>query len=85
MELEMCQYIDWELNFEPDSLKEFEDTVWKDFARALPHLRTPPTISKLTSSTVIIKIVRYLYDFAKPHKSQDTCIYANRATKYTIR
>ena len=54
MELEMCQYLDWELNFEPDSLKEFEDTVWKDFAGPGPYpTYALPTISKLASSTVI--------------------------------
>ncbi|KAI6009840.1 hypothetical protein EDC04DRAFT_3146157 [Pisolithus marmoratus] len=32
MEREMCQYLDWELNVDPTTLKEFEAMVRKDFA-----------------------------------------------------
>jgi hypothetical protein len=31
MEQELCQYLDWELNVEPSTLKEFKDMVCKDF------------------------------------------------------
>ena len=37
MEREMCQYLDWELNIEPGTLKEFEDMVRKDFAGPGPY------------------------------------------------
>jgi hypothetical protein len=37
MEREMCQYLDWELNVEPSTLKEFEDMVCKDFAGPGPY------------------------------------------------
>jgi hypothetical protein len=37
MEREMCQYLDWELNVEPSTLKEFEDMVHKDFAEPGPY------------------------------------------------
>lgn len=52
MEREMCQYLDWELNVEPDTLKEFEDMVRKDFAGPGPYpIYDLPTISKPTTST----------------------------------
>ena len=52
MELEMCQYLDWELNFEPRFLKEFEDMVRKTFAGPGPYpAYVIPTISKPASST----------------------------------
>ena len=51
MELEMCQYLNWELNFEPVSLKEFKDMVLKDFAGPGPYpTYALPTISKSASS-----------------------------------
>ena len=33
MELEMCQYLEWELNVDPITwtLREFEDMIRKDF------------------------------------------------------
>ena len=37
MEHEMCQYLNWELNVEPGTLKEFEDMVRKDFAGPGPY------------------------------------------------
>ena len=32
MEHEMCQYLDWELNVEPSTLKDFEEVVRMDLA-----------------------------------------------------
>ena len=32
MEREMCHYLEWELNVDPATLKEFEEMVRKDFA-----------------------------------------------------
>ncbi|EGO00719.1 hypothetical protein SERLA73DRAFT_178625 [Serpula lacrymans var. lacrymans S7.3] len=37
MEREMCQYLDWELNVDPVTLKEFEEMVRKDFAGPGPY------------------------------------------------
>jgi len=37
MEREICQYLVWELNVEPSTLKEFEDMVRKDFAGPEPY------------------------------------------------
>ena len=31
MEREMCQYLEWEFNMDPATLKEFEEMVHKDF------------------------------------------------------
>jgi hypothetical protein len=31
MEREMCQYLDWGLNIDPVTLKEFRDMIRKDF------------------------------------------------------
>ncbi|KIM71483.1 hypothetical protein PILCRDRAFT_17032 [Piloderma croceum F 1598] len=39
MECEMCQYLDWELNVEPPTLKEFEDMQ----CPLIPSLLSPPT------------------------------------------
>ncbi|KAH7904011.1 hypothetical protein BJ138DRAFT_1019739, partial [Hygrophoropsis aurantiaca] len=48
MEREMCQYLEWELNVEPATLKEFEDMVRKDFAGPEPY---PTYILKSTTKT----------------------------------
>jgi len=32
----MCPYLDWKLNVDPPTLKEFEDMVYKDFAGPKP-------------------------------------------------
>ncbi|KZP27605.1 hypothetical protein FIBSPDRAFT_710041, partial [Athelia psychrophila] len=37
MEREMCQYLDWELNVEPQTLAAFEEMVRKDFAGPGPY------------------------------------------------
>ncbi|KAL4079276.1 hypothetical protein J3A83DRAFT_4086288 [Scleroderma citrinum] len=37
MEREMCQYLEWELNVDPATLKEFEEMVRKDFAGPGPY------------------------------------------------
>jgi hypothetical protein len=37
MECEMCQYLDWELNIELLTLKEFNDMVCKDFTGPGPY------------------------------------------------
>ena len=51
MEWDMCQYLDWELNFEPSTLKEFKDMVRKDFAGPGPYpMYVLQTISKLAST-----------------------------------
>ncbi|KAH0835729.1 hypothetical protein J3R83DRAFT_9552 [Lanmaoa asiatica] len=39
MEREMCQYLEWELNIDPVTLREFEDTVRKDFRSPSRHHR----------------------------------------------
>jgi len=36
MEHKMCPYLDWKLNVDPPTLKEFEDMVYKDFAGPKP-------------------------------------------------
>jgi Cyclin, N-terminal domain len=52
MEREMCQYLDWELNIEPLTLKEFEAMVRKDFAGPGPYpTYVLQTISKLAASS----------------------------------
>jgi hypothetical protein len=52
MEREMCQYLDWELNVEPSTLKEFEAMVRKDFAGPGPYpTYVLQTISKLAASS----------------------------------
>ena len=52
MEREMCQYLDWELNVEPGTLKEFEDMVRKDFAGPGPYpTYVLQTISKLAATS----------------------------------
>jgi Cyclin, N-terminal domain len=52
MEREMCQYLDWELNVEPSTLKEFEDMVRKDFAGPGPYpTYVLQTISKLAATS----------------------------------
>jgi hypothetical protein len=52
MEREMCQYLDWELNVEPSTLKEFEDMVRKDFAGPGPYpTYILQTISKLAATS----------------------------------
>ena len=51
MERDMCQYLDWELNSEPSTLKEFEDMVRKDFAGPGPYpTYVLQTISKLAAT-----------------------------------
>ena len=51
MEREMCQYLDWELNVEPGTLKEFEDMVRKDFTGPGPYpTYVLQTISKLAAT-----------------------------------
>jgi len=52
MEREMCQYLDWELNVEPSTLKEFEAMVRKDFAGPGPYpTYVLQTISKLAATS----------------------------------
>jgi hypothetical protein len=52
MEREMCQYLDWELNVEPSTLKEFEAMVRKDFAGPGPYpTYVLTTISKLAATS----------------------------------
>jgi hypothetical protein len=52
MEREMCQYLDWELNVEPSTLKEFEEMVRKDFAGPGPYpTYVLQTISKLAATS----------------------------------
>ncbi|KAH7927453.1 hypothetical protein BV22DRAFT_1007019 [Leucogyrophana mollusca] len=48
MEREMCQYLEWELNVEPVTLKDFEEMVRKDFAGPGPY---PTYILPSTSKT----------------------------------
>jgi hypothetical protein len=51
MEREMCQYLDWELNIEPSTPKEFEAMVRKDFAGPGPYpTYVLQTISKLAAT-----------------------------------
>ena len=38
----MCQYLDWGLNVEPSTLREFEDMVRKDFAGPGPYVPNIP-------------------------------------------
>ncbi|KAH7907537.1 hypothetical protein BJ138DRAFT_1213132 [Hygrophoropsis aurantiaca] len=45
---ERCQYLEWELNVEPATLKEFEDMVRKDFASPGPY---PTCILPSTTKT----------------------------------
>jgi hypothetical protein len=48
----MCQYLDWELNIEPSTLKEFEAMVHKDFAGPGPYpTYVLQTISKLAATS----------------------------------
>jgi hypothetical protein len=55
MEWEMCQYLDWELNVEPSTLKEFEAMVRKDFAGPGPYSTyLLQTISKLANPYPVI-------------------------------
>ena len=52
MEQDMCQYLDWELNFDPSTLKEFKDMVRKDFAGPGPSpTYVLQTISKLATTS----------------------------------
>ena len=52
VECEFCQYLEWELNINPDTLKELKDMIWKDFAGPGPNpTHILPTISKLVAST----------------------------------
>ena len=52
MEHKFCQYLKWELNVDPDTLKELEDMVQKDFTGPGPYpTHILPTISKLIAST----------------------------------
>ncbi|KAN0081278.1 hypothetical protein V8E55_008902 [Tylopilus felleus] len=37
MEREMCQYLEWELNVDPVTLKEFEEMIRKDFVGPGPY------------------------------------------------
>ncbi|KAI0086271.1 hypothetical protein BDY19DRAFT_859002, partial [Irpex rosettiformis] len=37
MEREMCSYLEWQLNVEPNSLKEFEEKVKRDFKGPGPY------------------------------------------------
>ena len=48
----MCQYLDWELNVEPCTLKEFEDMVRKDIASPGPYpTYVLQTISKIAATS----------------------------------
>ncbi|KII95653.1 hypothetical protein PLICRDRAFT_170276 [Plicaturopsis crispa FD-325 SS-3] len=51
MEREMCNYLEWELNVEPDCLKEFTEMVCVDFAGPGPY----PTyaLTKASSSNAV--------------------------------
>jgi hypothetical protein len=52
MEQEMCRYLDWELNIELSTLKEFEDMVHKDLAGPGPYpTYVLQTISKLAATS----------------------------------
>ena len=52
MEREMFQYLDWELNVKPSTLKEFKDIVCKDFAGPGPYPTfVLQTISKLATTS----------------------------------
>ena len=52
MEHEMCQYLDWELNVEPLTLKEFKAMACKDFAGLGPYpTYVLQTISKLAATS----------------------------------
>ncbi|KAG1716490.1 hypothetical protein ID866_694 [Astraeus odoratus] len=61
MEREMCQYLEWELNVDPLTLKEFEEMVRKDFAGTGPYptyilpstkkSTPPPTANPFAPST----------------------------------
>jgi hypothetical protein len=52
MECKVCQYLDWELNVEPSTLKEFEAMVHKDFAGPGPYpTYVLQTISKLAAKS----------------------------------
>ncbi|KAG1739136.1 uncharacterized protein EDB91DRAFT_1237581 [Suillus paluster] len=48
MEREMCQYLEWELNVDPVTLREFEEMVKKDFVGPGPY---PTYILPSTSKT----------------------------------
>jgi len=37
MEREMCQYLEWELNVDPVTLRDFEEMVKKDFVGPRPY------------------------------------------------
>ena len=37
MEQEMCQYLEWELNIDPITLREFEEMIHKDFVSPGPY------------------------------------------------
>jgi hypothetical protein len=37
MERGMCQYLEWELNVDPVTLREFEDMICKDFVGPGPY------------------------------------------------
>ncbi|KZP08319.1 hypothetical protein FIBSPDRAFT_922697 [Athelia psychrophila] len=52
MKREMCQYLDWELNVEPQTLAAFEEMVRKDFAGPGPYpVYILQNISKLAATT----------------------------------
>ncbi|KAL4067269.1 hypothetical protein V8B97DRAFT_2025114 [Scleroderma yunnanense] len=48
MEREMCQYLEWELNVDPVTWKEFKGMVWKDFVPPTP----PPLLFFLPGQEV---------------------------------
>ncbi|KAI0090749.1 hypothetical protein BDY19DRAFT_887059, partial [Irpex rosettiformis] len=54
MEREMCSYLEWQLNVEPTSLKEFEEKVKRDFKGPGPYpsyLMPSPAPSPMPSTT----------------------------------
>ena len=51
-EHEFCQYLEWELNIDPDTLMELKDMVQKDFTGPGPYpTHVLPAISQLVAST----------------------------------
>ena len=51
-EHEFCQYLEWELNVDPDTLMELKDMVQKDFTGPGPYpTHVLPAISQLVAST----------------------------------
>jgi len=57
MEREVCQYLEWGLNIDPATLKEFEDMVCKDFPPHHPppyHLPPPPVASPIAVQRAMV-------------------------------